>query len=67
MKKKKKAAPKKVYPDECSLVKTSLILRLDVGEFPSDCSKPEDFREYLDQSGHSAQECEIIKVEQENK
>lgn len=36
--------------EEESLVKTKLVLHLDVGKFPSDRNSPEDYIEYLNQS-----------------
>ena len=51
--------------DEEVLVSTTLVLHLNVGEFPPDRNKPEDFMEYLYQSDHTIQECEIKEVRQQ--
>jgi hypothetical protein len=44
-------------------VQTSLILRLDVGQFPLNLNRPEDYISYLRQSTHDITDCEIIKVQ----
>jgi len=46
--------------------KTILILKLDIGEFPKG-NNPEDYEEYLAQSDHTIQECEILEVLQSEK
>jgi hypothetical protein len=53
--------------EEENLFKTTLILKIEVGDFPADRNQPIDFEEYLAQSDHTIQECEIIGVEQEKK
>jgi hypothetical protein len=44
-------------------VQTYLILRLDIGQFPLNMNRPEDYVSHLRQSVHDITDCEIIKVE----
>jgi HD superfamily phosphohydrolase YqeK len=46
------------------LVKTTLILSLDIGGFPPGENAPEDYGEYLLQSDHGLYDCKIIQVVQ---
>lgn len=46
------------------LVKTILILELDIGKFPTTMNKLKDFEEYLEQSDHLLNETKITGIKQ---